>query len=185
MIVMTCSAVLSVSAAVFIAVKSASKVPVKISELPATRADRAKEMNELAAALIKELDRIQKNSKNTNDLVYVVRGIQSIIRASWRLNSYYGTRGPTSFLKILHSSSQLEADSPSKGYIELLKDIIKDIIPICTSMVLSGEDGNEVTTVTYNGNRQLETAASRLDQHVQAKLRKTFNEQMKEEGRKW
>lgn len=185
MIIMTCSLILSASAGIFVAVKAASKKSVQIKEVTATRADRAKEMNELAAALIKELDRIKKNgNKNAADLQYVVRGIQSIVRASWKLNSFYGTRGPTSFLKILHSSSQLEADNPSNDYIENLRYTLENITPTCTSMMISGEDGDEVTDVTYKGNAKFESAANRLDWHVQKKLQKTFNERT-QEGRKW
>lgn len=177
MIVLACTALASVGASVFIAVKKSTTAPARVNWQTPTRTSKVEEVHLLNSFLAKEIDRVKKQKpEQREDIVHVLAGIRAMIHSAWKLNSYYGKKNLASFLRTIAIIEEMpNRPSPTDRYLETLRNLAVDISRECSALLIRNENGDDVTDTTYHANdayrirnRELE---SRVDEMFKANLK--------------
>lgn len=167
MILMTACLIASASAGVVAAIKVSSRKEVRIAVSRASRADVAQQINELAIVTVAELERMLKitGPYNSDELARVNQDIRKMIRATWSPHVFYWGHAVAPFLRAFDSAAQMEKSNPSDAYVRLLRHMVIQIRPHCCTLILKGDNGDNVTDSAYQAGKTFKELARDLDSH--------------------
>ena len=174
MIVMACTALVSVGVAAVSAIAINARTKEHVIWKEPTVAVTAQEMSLMSSLLLKEVRRLQKLPLNQRGrTVKIHNGLYRLIKAVWKMDGYYGKKNVSTFLRTLDAATETQGERPSDSYLRILETLIPDISEECIKMLTRRENGDRVTDLTYNSNDKYRRRADMLSREIDARLKET------------